>query len=369
MASPDTDMMTEILGTCREIDVMANSAYGCFADACANDGLKAEWQRLASEEMVHVKIWEMALSASAKGALPDLFDDAPDVLSRLKRVKKNIRGALDDPSDFSDAGAALSLGYQMESFMLDVSFMQVFDFLGFGGDDYERHVRRFIGLLKKYGGSSRQYSHLETLGDTLENLLRQNMRLADESFKDPLTGLLNRRGFARMIRPLAGLARRQATPVGLLICDIDRFKRVNDEHGHDKGDEVLRVVSGILQGEIRASDVLCRHGGEEFLIFSLLDDGDSLETACSRVNCAVREKSEDKCGLRITISLGGAVGMLGVSDADLPAPMLAIADEKLIEAKSEGRDCWRISQMEGIKHVKRPGYRADFETPCSHGQL
>ncbi len=351
MANPDIDIMAEILGICREIDVMAISAYGMFAAACPDGTLKAEWLKLASEEKGHVRIWDMALAASKNKSLPVLFDDPHKLLSRLGKSARKIRDALDDPGDFSDAGVALSLGYQMESFMLDVSFIQVFDFLGFGRNDYERHVRRFIILLKKYGGASKAYSHLETLGDTLESLLSQNMRLAEESFKDPLTGLLNRRGFASMIRPLAALAKRQGNPVGVVICDIDHFKRVNDEHSHDRGDEVLKVVSGILQGEVRSSDVLCRHGGEEFLIFMLLDGGDNLDALCSRINRAVSEGSEPRCGLRVTISLGGTIGILGVSDADLPAGMLAIADDNLMKAKSEGRDCWRISQMEECSDV------------------
>ena len=91
-------------------------------------------------------------------------------------------------------------------------------------------------------------------------------QLQEQANRDPLTGLFNRRYLdATMERELAR-CQRESQPLSLLVMDIDHFKRINDEHGHPAGDEVLRQVAQLLAGRARNSDVVCRYGGEEYLV-------------------------------------------------------------------------------------------------------
>ena len=106
------------------------------------------------------------------------------------------------------------------------------------------------------------------LGERNELLQAQTAKLEELATTDALTGAYNRRKFNRLI--LAEIARvsRYEHPLSLLILDIDHFKRVNDTHGHEAGDEVLVVLAGLIRAGIRATDSLARWGGEEFVVLS-----------------------------------------------------------------------------------------------------
>ncbi len=91
-------------------------------------------------------------------------------------------------------------------------------------------------------------------------------QLREQALRDPLTGLYNRRYLDETIARELGRAARNSQPVGIVMCDLDHFKRVNDEHGHLCGDEVLRVFAELLRQHARSSDIVCRFGGEEFVM-------------------------------------------------------------------------------------------------------
>ncbi len=86
------------------------------------------------------------------------------------------------------------------------------------------------------------------------------------SYEDALTGLKNRRYFDQLFEHESAVAQRNDLPLSLLIVDIDHFKRFNDTHGHEAGDNALKIVAGILQNQFRESDIVCRYGGEEFVV-------------------------------------------------------------------------------------------------------
>lgn len=158
-------------------------------------------------------------------------------------------------------------------------------------------------------------------------------RLAEEAREDALTGLLNRRGFDERASVEVALAGRNATPLAVVSFDIDRFKLVNDEWGHEAGDRVLARLGEVFRAESRTGDLVARMGGEEFVV--LLIDA-SLETAteyAERVRAAFAAGSPQ--GLpRATLSAG-------VASAVAPAglePLIARADSLLYAAKRAGRD-------------------------------
>jgi diguanylate cyclase (GGDEF)-like protein len=173
-----------------------------------------------------------------------------------------------------------------------------------------------------------------------QELEAANRELDLQARSDPLTGLLNRRGFDSQLKLAAALARRSGRPLALVMVDVDHFKRVNDSFGHDAGDEVLKRLAQTLQQRLRDSDVTARLGGEEFV--AMLPDTDLkgalaisqqlLETVAAQI--------DDTVG-RVTISAGVAIFR---GDGDDTHDLLRRADEALYEAKGQGRN--RVCSLE-----------------------
>ena len=134
--------------------------------------------------------------------------------------------------------------------------------------------------------------------------------------------------------------RRTAQPFAVALFDVDLFKRVNDEHGHLVGDEVLRRFSDAATGAIRAVDRLGRFGGEEFLVLMpATDSAVAAVAAADRIRGALNlvDWSSLHCGLGVTVSAGVTVARAG----DTVEALIGRADVALYTAKREGRDCVR----------------------------
>jgi diguanylate cyclase (GGDEF)-like protein len=152
---------------------------------------------------------------------------------------------------------------------------------------------------------------------------------------DSLTGLPNRRYFDEYCALLAG-RRRAGDAVGILMVDIDHFKRINDRFGHDVGDAVLRAVAGALAGAVRDGDVPARFGGEEFAVLLRTPDRDRAADVGDRIRTAVGALDLRAAGPEgVTVSVGAAVQ----ADPDEPiVELLGRADRALYRAKRAGRD-------------------------------
>jgi len=161
------------------------------------------------------------------------------------------------------------------------------------------------------------------------------------TWTDALTGLWNRRLFDRRIEEEVERAKRYRTPLSLLILDLDRFKNVNDTYGHVNGDVVLRIISGIVRDAFRASDVVCRYGGEEIAIIApntpLAEAEKLAERARERIAQTVIPLDGDP--YRITASIGIAE-LRAQSDA---SNLLLWADGALYAAKRAGRNRTRAN--------------------------
>jgi two-component system cell cycle response regulator len=169
-----------------------------------------------------------------------------------------------------------------------------------------------------------------------EQLEDANARLHALASTDPLTGLLNRRVIMERLTAECSRAKRYWNRVACLMIDVDRFKQVNDTHGHPVGDRVLRRVGSIVVDTIRNSDVAGRYGGEEFLVVLPEASEGGARAAAERLRCAVAAGTGDSADMpRVTVSIGLAVNELGALSAD---EVIVRADAALYRAKSQGRD-------------------------------
>lgn len=155
---------------------------------------------------------------------------------------------------------------------------------------------------------------------------------------DELTGLYNRRYFERHLNVMLTKAQSQERDMALMILDIDHFKAVNDNYGHDIGDAVLREFSARLKRNVRGVDLACRFGGEEFVVLMPDTDVGSAEMVAERVRQAIAERPFD-VGLARPLSVTVSVGVsLNETLADTPEMLIKRADVALYRAKREGRN-------------------------------
>ncbi len=174
---------------------------------------------------------------------------------------------------------------------------------------------------------------LETLSQSREEIQKQNQELERLATCDPLTGCLNRRAFFKEFERCWSASERHGYPMSCIMVDLDHFKRINDDHGHQKGDMVLQKASEVLRQDRRPTDVVCRYGGEEF---SVLLPHTDVENACivaERIRAAIEATDFD--GLKVTSSIGVSAISFGAKD---PNELLDQADKCLYVAKRGGRN-------------------------------
>ena len=171
---------------------------------------------------------------------------------------------------------------------------------------------------------------------TDKNATQQKLRQLSET--DALTGLYNRRYFDRHLGVMLGKAQSQERDMALMILDIDHFKAVNDTHGHDIGDAVLKEFAARLRRNIRGVDLACRFGGEEFVVLMPDTDYGQAQLVAERVRQSIAERPfEVNAGRPLSVTVSAGV-TLNESDADTPETLIKRADVALYRAKREGRN-------------------------------
>ncbi len=336
----DNDNLVEIIKLCISLDVTAYKTYLGISQAVTTPALKRFWSDMADEEREHAGYWSSALKLAEQGNIPQFFDDPPKIRAELQESRQKIDGLLRSHIDPLNIADTFLLACRMEFFMTHHAFETLLQFTGCleqkdPREFYDQHIHRFIDAMNTFGASM---PALELLGESLQRLWRENKSLSARSSIDELTGIRNRRGFFAVATVMGSLARRNGYPVGVMMADIDHFKKINDTHGHAKGDEVLRRVAQILQERIRPSDVLGRYGGEEFCIFMSQIDPAAARSVAEKLRKCVAEDRLD--GIGVTISIGVSCGTLSTSrDVDSSLmEYLERADACLYEAKNSGRN-------------------------------
>jgi two-component system, cell cycle response regulator len=211
-----------------------------------------------------------------------------------------------------------------------------------GADDYLSKPYNSIELTARISASLRTKAlqdELKEKNQLLEEVLAQLEAL---SMTDPLTEIYNRRFFWNVFEKEFAKSLRFGTPISCIITDADHFKSVNDEYGHNIGDNVLKEIAKIMKNCMRQMDTVARWGGEEFII--LLPDTDKTHAinAASRILSDISGYSFEGVPKRITVSIG--IASLPGSGIDSPEKLIAASDAALYKAKANGRNRIEIAE-------------------------
>ncbi|MEH6652321.1 MAG: GGDEF domain-containing protein [Motiliproteus sp.] len=168
--------------------------------------------------------------------------------------------------------------------------------------------------------------------------LHMQLNLFNQATTDPLTGLLNRRALIKQLDLVEQQMLRNPRPVSLLLIDLDRFKSINDTHGHLAGDKVLKCFSKTLQAEVRTTDYVARFGGEEFLVVLPETRPEEAMLLAKRVGDSCRDAViELDAEQRVTFTVSIGIGQLSTNSTVETA--ISHTDLALYQAKKQGRDC------------------------------
>lgn len=166
---------------------------------------------------------------------------------------------------------------------------------------------------------------------------RRARRLRREATIDPLTGLHNRRHLEQVMKREVSFAQREGHSVGVILLDLDRFKQLNDNHGHATGDTALRAVGQFLRSRLRAYDVACRYGGDEIVI--IVPGADTADAAAlgEQLRLGIEQLVVSEAGAVVPLTASLGVASFPEHGA-APATILQAADGALYRAKAEGRN-------------------------------
>ncbi len=229
-----------------------------------------------------------------------------------------------------------TLAAQLQALIPDIEAL--FEVKLLGGDEPDRLLQKAKDSLVE-----RSLSTIRELGDeraTTERIRRQVSDMRERTKRDILTSLYNRAYATELLDDEFKLSREHNWPLSVIFIDLDRFKDINDNHGHEAGDAVLQHGAQLLADGVREKDIVARWGGEEFLVILPGSDSKTANILGSRLVQAFREDGRIRhkgSNLHVTISAG--VATLDQKSAFLEAPdLIQAADRAMYQAKSKGRD-------------------------------
>lgn len=179
---------------------------------------------------------------------------------------------------------------------------------------------------------------LDELKSSREEVEARNKALQEMAMHDALTGSLNRRAFFNAAIPAFDEARERGEYMSCVMVDIDYFKSFNDKFGHAVGDEVLKTVAMILAGGVRADDVLCRYGGEEFCIVMPRTDIEEAQRVAERLRQTVERRAARAVASLHSVNVTASFGIAELAGQSTCEDLIRDADQALYVAKEEGRN-------------------------------
>lgn len=336
-----TPVILDILNECLILDKHMHRAYSEFADAERNPDIAGFWRDVVKDEASHILFWTRAIEFCKKSCLNISIDNPEATAKRLLQMGNSVHQLLGDLTFCGSSEQRLLSAYTIESYLFDPAFMEIFESFRFLNNaidhHYLDHIKKFIAALERFHCDLIP-SQIRIMGEMMINLYSLNHKLFRESITDPLTGLLNRRGFFNATVPFLSLAERNGMRVGVVMMDLDDFKSINERYGHPAGDLALGAVGQILRNSSRKSDLTGRYGGDEFILLCQAKTREALEQFCERLRYDIESGSEKLAGHRFTVSMGGTTAKATASEHLSLLQMTALADANLAKAKVAGKN-------------------------------
>ena len=283
-----------------------------------------EIQRILEEEGVRLEEMEQLLFQHDADSLDHLF--GVSVEPRLGKYRRHEHGFL---------FAENTTGLHSVALLPLVRYGRVIGSLNLGSEQEGRYLE---------GAATDFLQRLATVVAICVENATNHERLKRVGLTDSLTGVNNRRFFDQRLLEEVGRAQRSNEPLTCLFMDVDHFKKVNDKHGHQTGDQVLRVVAGLIREQLRASDVLGRYGGEEFAALLVNASSEAALEIAGRIRAVIAAhlfRTLDSETLAATISIGVA-GLQHIEDENDPdvlaTDLVDRADQAVYSAKNQGRN-------------------------------
>jgi diguanylate cyclase (GGDEF)-like protein/PAS domain S-box-containing protein len=205
--------------------------------------------------------------------------------------------------------------------------------------DEEANITSIIGMSTDITKQVELEKHLEQANENLKTKIEEITKLQDslweQATQDPLTKLFNRRYFNEHIEKELQRNKRSKQPVALLLIDADYFKKINDTFGHNLGDTVLIKLSKIMIGECRRTDIICRFGGEEFIILMPNTNQKTAFERAEKIRLRYQKEISDLLNTPTTLSVGIAMWSLDYENSE---GFIKAADLAMYQAKENGRN-------------------------------
>lgn len=285
-------------------------------------------------------VWEISEAQSES--------ELATIATRAATQEAMNSGALSNPGIMQAITYAYSVGARSESLsdaLAESIYGEEYDpDAHYGGgphaaiDTAERAKARYFHEQRK---KTQEPELPEMTPEEMRKLIEMNQQLvrelAEAAMKDSLTGLANRRLFTEQLSQQIARSTRNGESVGVVFVDLDHFKQINDTHGHDVGDELLKEVARRLEASVRAGDVVSRMGGDEFVIMLSNVDG---EAGVSAVVTKLIERLSAPLELDgITIEIFASIGVaIAPKDGIDPEELVKLADQAMYSVKRDGRN-------------------------------
>lgn len=336
-----SEQLSNILDLCIKIEQAAVDLYASLSASAGSDALKSFWDKMASEGQSHLEYWNQLKTLAAFEELPEAFDNPERILKELGERARQIEELRMQWEKDKTVNSAFVTAYRLESYKLHPAFRTLFQYyrpitdgtLPEGKELDETNINTFVAALHKYGEVTPE---LELISETLQRLWDQNKLLSQQSMIDPLSNILNRRGFFMMAQQMAHLSKRNRIPIAILLVELDNFKAINDLHGPQKGDDILRIFAEKLKSTLRQSDIIARYSGDDFII--LLPDTTEVGGVAVAEKLRKAVIKARPMGVSVTSSIGVAEEVMK-DDIELEFPkLIRYAEGNLIIAKTNGKN-------------------------------
>lgn len=334
----------DILELCASVHDKGAKIYRQLAKASQALDLIAFWGEMAGDVERLCAGWERIFLLAAQGRILELLAQPHAVRKSLQEIDKemdNLDASLDGIQSLQEA---FRLAYCLEFYLLSPTIEVLRSSLtDISQKDLQNtnpagHVRRFLTGFSRHMPSS--VFHV-TLARSLQRMLRHNRFLSEQNTTDSLSGLLNRNGFRQAILPMAMMARRTGSTVGIMMVSVDNLQDLYASLGCEEGDQIVKDMAVLLRECVRLSDVLGRHSFSVFHIFFPKVQQQFLHAMASRIIQTIEVRTH--CVPKATLSIGASYATLsiGKSRADLKED----SEEALDRLFEKATDCLHRARL------------------------